>query len=130
MQIRNLPSNPEIVKRLTEIYGGPAKNIEDATCWDDLIIPEEKHLTYLLKEEMDGREQCPFFKVRENHFNYCMAKAKRLAIRGLNSLGDKTPSHKSAEYHAKLGHLYLQYWCLRDKSEHNTCIDFPSNKLK
>jgi hypothetical protein len=130
MKIRRLPSDPEILKRLAETYGEAAQTLEVATSWDHCVLPEEKFLGQELRKERAGQDQCPFLELKGEYFNFCGAKAKRLAVKGLTSLGDKIPSHKSAEYRARLGHLSLQYWCLRDKCEYKTCIDFPSNGLK
>jgi len=129
MKLIHLTTDPELKKELIKIYGESVESLDNATCWDDLVIPEEKYLTSILKEQRIGKGQCPFFKVRENHFNYCLAKAKRLSKNGIYDMGDTLPTIRGAEYNSKVGHIYMQIWCLQDKDQYNACVLFPLNSV-
>jgi len=121
------PAEKEI---LDKKYGKPAGNRwEDAKCWDDLVITEERAVISEVREERKGQPQCPYLKTKGEYFCYCDARAKKLAQSGYN-LGSEVPTLDSAEYHTKIDHFSLQLSCMTGPEHHQKCMDFVVEKEK
>ncbi|MBI3623495.1 hypothetical protein HY212_05460 [Candidatus Pacearchaeota archaeon] len=124
MELRDILGFPPEVRRdLIRIYGPVAQTWSGVKSWDDCVIPEEKSLTSDLKEERKGCEQCPYFRVKGSHFNYCGVRAEQLFRQGYYQ-NDEIPSPNSAEYNAHVDHFQLQLWCLQGVDRYNNCINF------